>query len=563
MVNKIWNVKPVDHKLAQSLLEEFEISSNLAKLLVNRNINKGEIQDYISPQIENLDDPFKIKDMEKFTERVLKAVENKEKICIYGDYDVDGITSITVLYKFLEELGADVCFYLPNRLIDGYGLSSESIKNIKEKENMDLIITVDCGITATAEVAYAKELGIDVIITDHHECGEELPECVAIINPKQKDDTSNFKFHAGVGVAFKCITALSEKLKLPAESYLKYLDIVALGTIADIVPLVGENRIISKYGLEMMKVTKNIGLASLIELCDLNELDSIFVSFSLAPRINACGRMGDARLAVDMLLSKSKNKANVMALKLDELNKLRQDVERKIYEEAITYIEQTKKPEEASIVIYNEHWHNGVMGIVASKLVSLYNKPVILLTKENGVIRGSSRCPQKFSLYDSLTECKSLLTQFGGHEFAAGLTIEEKNIEPFRVMFDKVCQKYKKALESENIDIDLELFKNDLNTNMIKDVARLKPFGQSNPEPLFIYKNLKVNAISTVKDGKHLKLILKDSNALMIGLAFSAGYRRDELIIGDKIDIVGNLSVNKYNGHKTLQFIIKDFKKSN
>ena len=392
-MNKKWNLKNIDIGKVKELMEKLKLPEFLAKLVTVKGIEVNEVEKYIKPMLSEIEEPLKIKDMDKFVDRMIKAIDNKEKVCIYGDYDVDGITSIIVMYKYLKELDVDVTYYMPNRLTEGYGLSIEAINEILEKDKVDLIVTVDCGITAIEECLYAKEKGIDVIITDHHECSDNIPDAIAVINPKRKDDESSYKFHAGVGVAYKCLMALSLKLNLEESSYLKYLDIVALGTISDIVPLTGENRILSKYGLEKMKVTKNIGLSALIDLCNMTDLDSNFVSFSLAPRINACGRMGKADIAVDMLLSKIKTQATVMADRLDELNKERQSVEREIFEEIINNIEKCDIINKSSIVLYSSNWHNGVLGIVASKLVNMYYKPVVLLTKENGVIRGSSRCP--------------------------------------------------------------------------------------------------------------------------------------------------------------------------
>lgn len=559
-MQKLWNVRNYDEEYIAKIMNRYKISEILSKLLVSHNIEFDEIGNFLKADINNLKDPYLIKDMDKFVERVSNAVINGEKICIYGDYDVDGITSITIMYKFLEELGAEVSYYLPDRLSEGYGLNKDALNEIKKK-GTKLLITVDCGITAIEEIKHAKDIGMDVCVTDHHECSDILPDAICIVNPKQKDDTSDFKFHAGVGVAFKCITALSMKHNLSKDSYLKYLDIVAVGTISDIVSLTGENRIIAKFGLESMKITKNIGLAAILKLVGSNEIDSVLVSFALAPRINACGRMGNASLAVELLLAKNVHEANKIAAKLDEQNKLRQEVEKKIFDQALKMVQDNHLDKKNSIVLYDENWHNGVIGIVASKLVSLYFKPVILFTKENGVIRGSGRCEIGFSLYEALTKCKEYLIQFGGHELAAGMTIDFDKIDEFREKFDAVVNEITPNENKEIIDIDAEIKKEDLNAITVKDTIIMKPYGQGNKEPIFIYKGLKVQAVSTIKDGKHLKLTLRDMNSLLVGIAFSAGDRRDELVVGDKIDIVGCISINTYTSPKTIQFIIKDFKK--
>lgn len=560
-MQSVWNVKKYDEKLVEKISKENKISSIAAKLLISRDIKVEEIDKFLNGTIDDIKDPFIIKGMEKLVDRVTYAINNNERICIYGDYDVDGITSITIMYKFLTKLGADVIYYLPDRLIEGYGVNSGALDEIK-KRGAKLVITVDCGITAVEETEYAKSIGLDICITDHHECADVLPDAISIVNPKQKDDNSTFKMHAGVGVAFKCIIAIAKRYNLEEESYLKYLDIVAIGTISDIVPLVDENRIISKYGLEKMKQTNNIGLKALLNLLNFNTIDSTMVSFGLAPRINACGRMGKAGVAVELLLEQDEYKAGQIAKKLDMLNAKRQQVEKEIFENALYEIETKELDKKSSIVLYNPNWHNGVIGIVASRLVSIYYKPVILLTKEQGVIRGSGRCQIGASLYEILTECKDLLIQFGGHELAAGLSIEEENIEKFAEKFEHVVEEKTSGVSEQIIDIDTQITVKDLNIQLLKDINMLKPYGQSNKVPLFIYKGLKIDAIRTLKEDKHLKLTLRDGKFLIEGLAFSQGNRRDELRIGDKIDVVCNVELNSYNTPKTIQLVIQDFKKS-
>src|SRR5574344_546870 len=319
-MQNVWNVKKYDEDKVQELKEKYNISEMMAKLIISREIEYVEL--FLNGTLKDLKDPFYMKDMDKFVKRVSRAIDNKEKICIYGDYDVDGITSITIMYKFLTALDANVMYYLPDRLIEGYGINLSALDKIK-RDCASLVITGDCGITAIDEVEYAKKIGLDMCITDHHECADILPSSICIVNPKQKDDKT-FSMLAGVGVAFKCIMALAKKYNLDETSYLKYLDIVAVGTISDIVSLVDENRIISKYGLEMMKHTKNLGLKSLLSITNFKNIDSTMVSFGMAPRINACGRMGNAKLAVKLLLEKDKEEADNLAIKLNELNTKRQ-----------------------------------------------------------------------------------------------------------------------------------------------------------------------------------------------------------------------------------------------
>ncbi|MBQ8379330.1 MAG: single-stranded-DNA-specific exonuclease RecJ [Clostridia bacterium] len=560
-MQKIWNVKKYDNELIERIKDTYKVSKIMAKLLVSRNIEFDEIDNFLNGTLDDLNDPYEIKDMDKLVERIDRALKNKEKICIYGDYDVDGITSITIMYQFLAKLGADVMYYLPDRLIEGYGINNNALDEIKKKD-VSLIVTVDCGITAVDEVEHAKQIGLDICITDHHECAEILPNALAIVNPKRKDDEYSFKMLAGVGVAFKCLVAIAKKYNLDESEYLKYLDIVSIGTISDIVPLVGENRIISRYGLKMMEKTENIGLKALLKLVNYKEIDSMMVSFGMAPRINACGRMGNASAAVKLLLEKDEKTAERIALELDKLNQERKDVESVIFDEAIDMITKNHLDKKNSIVLYKNSWHNGVIGIVASRLVNMYYKPVILLTKEHGLIRGSGRCPAGFSIYDALTECKDKVTQFGGHELAAGLSLEEDMIPNFVEAFEEAAAKQKDGISEQIIDIDAQIERKDLNIQIIKDIRNLKPYGQSNQMPLFIYKGLKVNAIRTIKDDKHLKLVLRDDKSLIDAVGFSMGSRRDEIRIGDRVDIVGNVELNSYNTPKTIQIVLQDFKKS-
>ena len=560
-MQKTWCLKKYDEEKIEKIKSTYNVSDIMAKLLMSRNIEFQDIDMFLNGTIDDLYDPYDIKDMEKIVDRIDVALKRHEKVCIYGDYDVDGITSITIMYKFLTKLGIDIMYYLPDRLVEGYGINNNALDEIKS-QGVSLIITVDCGITAIEEIEYAKKIGLDVCITDHHECTENLPDAYAIINPKRKDDNSKFKMLAGVGVAFKCLMAIAEKYNLAKEEYLKYLDIVSIGTISDIVPLVGENRIISKYGLKMMEKTKNLGLKELLKIVNYKDIDSMMVSFGMAPRINACGRMGNASAAVKLLLEKDYQKAEKIAMELDELNQERKNVESIIYNQTLDIIKKENLEDKNSIVLYNSSWHNGVIGIVASRLVNMYYKPVILLTKEHGFIRGSGRCPSGFSLYDALSECKELLIQFGGHELAAGLSIDEKNIEAFIEKFEEVVKNRKYTISDQIINIDSVISRKNLNAQIIKDIRALKPYGQSNQVPIFLYKGLKVAAIRTIKDDKHLKLVLKDDKSLIDAVGFSLGIRRDEIRIGDKIDVVANIELNSYNTPKTIQLVIQDFKKS-
>lgn len=560
-MNKIWKIKKLDESLIKEYMNKFNITEFTAKMLIAKDIQEKDVISYLYPDIQRLYDPYLLSDMDKMVDRIIKAKENNEKVAIYGDYDVDGITSITLVYSFLKELGLNIQYYLPDRQEEGYGLNKNAILKLKE-EGISLIITVDCGISAVEEVEYACGLGLDVCITDHHECSQILPNAYSIVNPKRPDSKYPFSSLAGVGVSFKVVDAITKKLNMPKEAYLKYLDIVAVGTIADIVPLVDENRIITANGLKMLQNTNNEGLKALMKVAKITIVDSENVSFGLAPRINASGRMADATVAVKMLLSTNPLEAYNYAKVLDEQNILRQEVERKIYEEAEARIEKEGLNKKRSIVIEGENWHQGVIGIVASKLTEKYLKPVILLTYDGEKTKGSGRIPQGISLYDALTECSEYLVAFGGHELAAGLTLETKNIPAFKEKFEETINKMKSDNFVKNIEIDFEVSKKDMNFNIIDEIENLAPFGQKNKRPVFVYKNLKVVSVSTLKDNKHLKFRLQDDNFQVDAIFFKAGDRRDEVTLSDKIDVVITMAVNEFMGYKNIQFLLVDFKKS-
>ncbi|MBR6688879.1 MAG: single-stranded-DNA-specific exonuclease RecJ [Clostridia bacterium] len=560
-MNKIWKIKDIDSEKVQEYTEKFKISEVAAKLLLAKDLTEDKIDEYLNPSIDKLYDPYLLNDMDVLVDRIILAKTRKEKVAIYGDYDVDGITSITLIYTFLRDLGLDMVYYLPDRIEEGYGLNTEALKKLKD-EGVSLVITVDCGISAVSEVEYAKSIGLDVCITDHHECSDTLPKAISIVNPKRPDSTYPFNSLAGVGVTFKVLSAIVKRLGLDENEYLKYLDIAAVGTIADIVPLVGENRIITANGLEMLAKTKNEGLKALMKVARIEKVDSDNVSFGIAPRINASGRMADATVAVKMLLAENEMEAYKYAKVLDSQNTKRQEVEKGIYNEAIEQIEIAGLDKRKSMVIAGEKWHQGVIGIVASKLTEKYLKPVILLAYDGEMAKGSGRIPAGISLYDALSECSDLLTTFGGHELAAGLTLETKNIEAFREKFEQIITSMKEEDFVRVIDIDTEITKKDITLSILEDINLLAPFGQKNKKPMFMYKNLKVTSVSTLKEDKHLKFRLSDGDFYVDAVFFGAGNRRDEVTLGDKIDVAVNISLNEFQGRKSIQFLMSDFKKS-
>ena len=496
--------------------------------------------------------------MEKSVERIIKAIENNEKVTIYGDYDVDGITSITVLKSFLKDRGLETSQYIPNRLNEGYGLNNNAIEKIKQ-QGCDLMITVDCGISAINEINYASSLGIETIITDHHEPGNEIPKAFAVIDNKRKDSKYPFRELAGVGVVFKLIQAIGIKLGLKEEEYLKYLDIVCVGTISDIVPLVDENRVIAKLGLMLIRQTRNIGLKSIIDTSGYTKIDSNSISFGIAPRINACGRMGKAEDALELFLSKNYNEVSELAKKLNDYNKLRQDTEKEIYENAIKQIEQNKLDKNNSIIVGGHNWHHGVIGIVSSKITEMYFKPSILLSfEEDGIGTGSGRSIPGFDLHEALTKCLGSVEKFGGHSMAVGLTVKREKFEEFKKEFEQIATKSNVSEIIPVINIDAKIDFSAINKDMVESLKQLEPFGEGNKMPVFVFKNLKIDSIRALSEGKHLKLTLKEGNTVVNAIGFNIGNLADEYIIGDKIDVVGVLEVNNFNGVESLQINIKD-----
>ena len=561
-MKKKWEYLEQDEELIKQIATKHNISELLAKILVNRGITgEEEIEIFLNPKRNNFHNPFLLNDMEKAVDRIIKAIETKEKTIIYGDYDVDGITSITVLKKFLNERGLQVDYYIPNRLEEGYGLNDEAIKKIAE-QGYTLMITVDCGISGIEEVKKATSYGIETIITDHHEQLETLPEAYAIVNPKRKDNTYPFRGLAGVGVVFKVIQAISQKLNLDEKEYLKYLDIVCIGTISDIVPLVDENRVIAKLGLMLVKCTKNIGLRELIKETGYKNVDSFMVSFGIAPRINACGRMGKQEEALELFLTDDYEKACTITKNLNQYNLQRQEIEKNIFDQAIEELQKENIDNLNSIVLAGENWHHGVIGIVASRITEKYFKPTILIGIENEIGKGSGRSVPGFDLHDALAQSAEYLEKYGGHEMAVGLSLNKDKIKDFKIHFEQIAKDKNVKSIVPVIKIDCEIGKKELNKQTVEQIKLLEPFGEKNKPPLISYKNLKIVSIRTLSEGKHLKLMLKDGNDTVNAIGFNLGELINDYLIGDKVDVVGTLEINNYNCEEQIQINIKDMMKS-
>ena len=561
-MNRKWEFYNQDENLVQKIANEHNISELLSAILVNRNItDKKDIDVFLNPTRKDFHNPYLMPDMEQAVDRILMAIDKKEKVIIYGDYDVDGITSITVIKKFLKERGLDVGYYIPNRLDEGYGLNKEAIEKIAN-EGYTLIITVDCGISGIEEIKYAYEKGMEVIVTDHHEPLEELPKCVAVIDCKRKDNKYPFKNLAGCGVVFKLTQAISQKLNLDEKEYLKYLDIVCVGTISDIVPLVDENRVIAKLGLKLVEQTRNPGLKALLVASGYKEVNSNTVSFGIAPRINACGRIGKEEEALKLFLTENIVEAGNITDKLNKYNRERQEIEKRIFEEALSKIEKQHLDQNNVIVVGSENWHHGVIGIVASKITELYFKPSILICFEGNEGKGSGRSIPGFDLNEALCESSEYLEKYGGHEMAVGLSLKKENFQKFADKFEEIAKKaHTEEIESV-INIDEEITLKDVNIETVESLKALEPFGEANKLPVFIYKNLKIDSIRALSEGKHLKLTLKDGNTIINGIGFNMGKYAEEFRISDKIDVLGVLEINSFNGRDTIQINMRDIRKS-
>ncbi|SHJ72545.1 single-stranded-DNA-specific exonuclease [Anaerobranca californiensis DSM 14826] len=558
MLEKKWLWKEVDKKQVEELANEHNISPFIAELLIKRGISSKDVPAFLNPKLEDLYSPFNLKDMEKGVERIIKGVEGKEKILIFGDYDVDGITSTAVLYCGLKELGGEVSYYIPNRE-EGYGLNKQALAQAIS-QGVSLIITVDCGITALEEVQYCNEQGVNCIITDHHLPPEVLPPAFAIINPKQEGCNYPFKELAGVGLAFKLITALYQTLN--KVGWEKYLDMVALGTVADLVPLLGENRTIVSLGLKRMNEDLRMPLKKLAEVAGVKrEIEAYHLGFVFGPRLNAAGRLESPKEAIQLLLAEDEEQAWELAKFLDKQNKGRQEVEQRILEECIQMVDKINLGKTKVLVLASEEWHHGVIGIVASRLVEKYHRPVILLAIKGEEANGSCRSIEGFHIHQALTYCEELLIKYGGHAMAAGLTINKSLIDKFR-------EKINSYAVENNIDnylipklyIDTTLDPNNLDLKIIGEINKLKPFGQGNPPPVFRIPNLKICKFSLISEC-HLKIDFKLDHMWLNAIGFKKGDLVSRIYGQKYISVAGYLEENTFNGNTFLQMKFIDLKK--
>lgn len=563
--NKKWTLKYKGKIKETDLSKKINISPEISQILNNRGINdEKDAEIFINPSLKYLRDPFLMKDMEKATERIKKAIENKERIYIYGDYDVDGVSSTSILYIYFKSIDYPVKYYIPNRLEEGYGINGDAIRKINN-DGCDLIITVDCGITSVNEVELANELGIDVIITDHHECQSDIPNAYAIVNPKQEDCNYPFDMLCGCGVAFKMIQALTDEEEFKTSMF-DYLEVVTLATICDIVPLIDENRIIVKNGLKLMKEGKNLGLRELIKVCGIetSKIGSSHIGYSVGPRINASGRLGYSYLGVQLFTTGFEDEAKEIANILETKNIERQMIESKMYKEAEDVISSNENyKDDKVLVVAKEGWQHGIIGIVASKLTEKYYKPTILLTIEDGEATGSARSIKGFSIFDALVSCKDLMNKFGGHEQAAGLALNAENIEDLRKRVNEIAD-YNLNKEDliENVKVEYELEEESVTLGLVDDLHKLEPFGLSNPSPRFIMRDLLLTNIYKIgKNKQHLKLICENEKSYEC-IGFNMAYLADNFQEGDKIDVLFQVDENNFNNERKLQFLLKDIRLS-
>ncbi len=555
-----WNIKYQDEYVVKKISNEIGCSDTFSRLLYNRGlINTDDVQSFLHPSNLTVHDPFLLNDMDIAVKRIYDAINENEKICIYGDYDVDGITSVSVLYLFLKRFTDNVSYYIPDRFSQGYGVNTDAINKIKNN-GCDLIITVDTGISAFEEIKLASKLGIDVIVTDHHECQQNLPEAIAVINPKRKDNTYPFTKLAGVGVVYKFLCALDKRFDTSFAN--DYIDLVAIGTIADIMPLLDENRFIVKQGINKISESANKGLKCLMDICIINHtVTSQAIGYAIAPRINAAGRMDSAELAVKLFTVNDKVEIERIANQLCELNLQRQKIENDILNEAVEIIEKHELNQKYSVlVLWNKGWHNGVIGIVASKLKERYNKPVILFSVDD-VAKGSGRSVAPFNLYNAFENNKDILIQFGGHKYAAGVLIENDRLYEFRDKMSKCMDNFlsENTLKSD-LDVECVVPHDVITYKTATDISLLQPFGKNNEVPLFCIKNVRINDLFSTSNNRHLRIKFSIGDKLITGFYFSVDISKFDYREGDVVDVICEINENEYKNYKNAQLTIKDLR---
>lgn len=564
-MRKRWNLQPYDENKTNNLFNELKISKTVCSILVQRGITNFNLsKDFFRPQLSQLHSPWLMQDMQLAVDRLLKAFSESEKILVYGDYDVDGTTSVASFFQFIKNVHSNVDYYIPHRYKEGYGVSKLGI-DFAYKNNFTLIVSLDCGTKSVDLIDYATSLGIDFIICDHHMPDDTLPKAIALLNPKQAICNYPFKELCGCGVGFKLMQALAETLKLPSESYLQYLDLVATAIAADIVPIIDENRVLAFYGLKKINDNPSIGIKALMQLAAIQQKMTISnVVFVIAPRINAAGRMDDAKKAVQLFIENDFNTAIEIAKLLHTDNTDRKEADAQTTEEALHIIENSNNAlQSKTTVVFREHWHKGVVGIVASRLIEHYYRPTVVLTKSGDYIAGSARSVTGFNLYEAIHACREHLIGYGGHFAAAGLTLHENNLKAFSQAFENVVEKT--ILPNQlipEIVIDSEILLQEINLSFYNILNQMEPFGPENMKPVFVARKIYNTGFSKIVKEKHIKFSVQQGTSTINGIGFNLANKFDLLEMNRPLDIVFNLDINEWNGTSTVQIKVIDLKLS-
>jgi len=560
-----WRVEQHDEEVVSYIKKKFKLKDSIARIIALRGFSTdSEINEFLNPSLATLPVPSMLKDLKKGALRVAKAIINNEKIAIYGDYDADGITACATMYLFFKRLGVDVFYYIPDRFEDGYSLNKKAIDELKGK-GVKVIVTVDCGISDYDLVNYGNGLGLDFIITDHHNVPKNLPPAYAVINPKREDSNFPFKELSGVGVAFYFLIKLRKILreegfftKMNEPNLKEFLDLVAIGTISDMVPILGPNRVFVKHGIEEMKKNKRVGVRALLKELNIENLDTRLVTFRITPRLNAPGRMSNPKHAFDLLVSDCEEAAKELVKTLNNENSRRQKEEEKMIQEALKML--SIETERLVHVLYSPQWHHGVLGIVASKLLERFNKPFFILSDDDeGVVKGSGRSLPGFPLTDVMEELSSMLLSFGGHDLACGLSLKKEFLKDFDNAINNVAKKYLLEGCIDSIcKVDTTLDINDVDDMFFEQLSLLEPFGKGNPEPTFLIPDVVVeNSKPVGQKENHLKLLLNKDGKSFNGIGFFMF--SDTLREGNRINVIGLPKQNSYNGYKKWDFVLKDF----
>ncbi|WP_417100281.1 single-stranded-DNA-specific exonuclease RecJ [Hominenteromicrobium sp.] len=561
MILRKWEVRPLDKERAAAFAQTYGVPFFLAMLMNIRGLDDAaHLREFLG-EGEPLSDPFLLKDMDKAAARITRAVDNMEKIAVYGDYDADGVTSTAMLYSYLETRGADVIFYIPQREGEGYGMNIGAVEYLKE-QGVSLIVTVDNGISSVQEVARANELGIDVVVTDHHRPQEILPDAVAVVDAYRPDDTSPYKHFSGVGIAFKLLMALEDGAGDVEDLLEAYSDLAAIGTIGDIVPLTGENRTLIRAGLERLSQSDRLGVQALLENAGIagKALTSTNVAFTLVPRINATGRMGAPERAVRLLISGYEEEAEVLSEEICADNEERRRVEAEIAEAAFADIEAKGYMKDRVVVVDGENWHHGVIGIVASRVTERCGKPCMIISRGETEAKGSGRSIEGFSLFEAICACGDLLLKFGGHPMAAGITLKPENIEAFRKRINQYAAEHFPQMPTQTVTLDCKLNPAALSVSMAQSLTQLEPFGNGNPQPVFGLFNMELSNITPVGGGGHLRLTLEKNGAVITAMRFNTKPEELPYHIGDKIDLAVQLEAREFRGQPSLTVIVRDMK---